>query len=125
MNKTIDELIQLAKNPLPKEDNLKNLSPFKQFILSTKIRSGDYPVPAYLILDKYEKWCKANDVEMLTSGLFYRQLKRNFDFKNTAKGVHYLLNPEGFDLSATNLEEILQKQRRLRKNYAEKKKEQL
>lgn len=107
MKKTISELIQLAKNPIEKK--ISKLSYIKQFILDNQIKSGDYPIPSLIIYNKYVNWCKYNNIVVKHFTTFFKDFKKYFDTKTHKNHVHYLLSPEGFDLSVQHWQEVKEK----------------
>ncbi len=104
----VEKLMEIAKTPI-KEDEFKRLPPAKRFIISSDIMDlgeRNYPIPAYLIYDRYERWCDLYKVRCLDKKAFFKELALYFNKKTTSAGVHYMMSPDGFDLSPAHAEYI-------------------
>lgn len=115
---SIQELMEIAKNPIKEVDEFKHLPPVRRFIASDKIQNGEYRIPANLIYDRYLKWCLRSKVESISAVKFFQELALYFNKIKTNQGYSYLMNPEGFDLSPEYLKIVNSNRKRI--SYAKK-----
>lgn len=97
---TPEELMEIAKLKI-KDDELKDLSPVKRFIVSEGISKGNYAVQAAIIYLRYEKWCHIFIQPVLSESKFFKEFAQYFEKKRDPAGMMYVLDNEGFD-SMTN-----------------------
>lgn len=106
-NLTAEELVELAMGepPVSPLDNLKQHSQVQQFILSDDIKPGNYLVSAMLIFDRYLRWTKLHNQDVLHERTFFRDFMRFFERVQTNTSF-YKLSVEGFNLSAEHMEKL-------------------
>lgn len=117
--KELERLMEIAKNPI-KEDQYKKLPPARRFMMSDDVQTGNYPIAAMLIYDRYMKWCDAYKIKPLDMVKFFREFALYATKKVTREGNFYLLSPKGFDLSPQYVE--LVRTRNWNKNAKQKEK---
>lgn len=96
---SIQELMEIAKNPIKEEDEFKHLPPVRRFIVSDKIQHGDYKIPAILIYDRYARWANKHKLEIISQVKFFKELALYFNKIRISEGFAYIMSPEGFNLS--------------------------
>jgi hypothetical protein len=99
---SIEELMEIAKNPLEKDKNA-DLPMIKRFIVSDNLEQGTDWVPAAVIWDRYLSWATINKITAFTLVHFFKEFKNYFNKKKFKGGVLYQLSQKGFDLSPENL----------------------
>lgn len=108
---TLEELMLIAKKPVkdPKEFN-KHLRPAKRFIISCDVKFKENSfVPAFIIYDRYERWCQLNDIKPVTVTAFFSEFKIYFKQIKKRDYIVYEIDSEGFDLSEENIAFLKQK----------------
>ena len=124
MNKmTIEELMEIAKNPLKEVDEFKHLPPVRRFIASDKIEHGDVKIPANLIYDRYLKWAANSKLETISNVKFFQELALYFNKIRTTEGYAYLMSPSGFNMSPEYLKLINADRKRISNGKKKTKKE--
>lgn len=120
---SLEELATLAKQPT-KEDELKDLTPIRRFIVSDGIVEGTYKIPASMIYQRYLKWCSLFNQEPVIQKNFFMEFKNYFNKVKIYGGWAYQMGVNGFDLSAENIQNVAPGYSRRNSNYVKNQKEQ-
>ena len=111
--KSIKELMEIAKNPLKtplrrrtsysRKESVYSVEQIRKFIEDCNLNSDiKLPILTTLIYAKYLDWCK-NNYEVSTSYLsFFKKFRLFFNMKKISTDTYYLVNPEVFDLTEEN-----------------------
>ncbi len=112
-NKTIEELIQLAKRQLKKKDKkLSKLSSVTQYKIQEKVNPGTELVSALVVFDSYIKWAYLNNEVPLTKIMFFKEFKLHFKKKTNKDGVFYLLDSVGFNLTSQHRQMLIEEHKK-------------
>ena len=108
---SVDDLMKIASKKLSKKTKvisrrLSHLDEIKQFILSEDIKSSNTPVPAVVIYDRYKRWCDLNHTKVRARNVFFKEFKNHFKSVKSGGMLRYLINPDGFDLTDSNIKRI-------------------
>lgn len=95
---TIEELMEIAKNPLTVDEN-KGLAPVRRFIIGDGVEEGTDEIPAALVWDRYLNWATINNIEVIGNVQFFKELRLYFNKKRSNNGITYSLSQNGFDMS--------------------------
>lgn len=111
----IDALMQVAKKPLKvpikkklsgadRYNTAQSVEQVRNFIEQQNLNGGitKLPIPVELIYNRYLIWCKNNFEKSTPYLTFFKKFRLFFNMKKIGGQTHYLLNPEGFDLSEQN-----------------------
>ncbi len=120
----LDDLIKIAKlkpRVAFKKDK-SDLDEVRQFITDLNIKPHSTAhVPASVIYSRYFQWSSVNNNKPRTAVFFFTRFKLHFNQKIVAGRTHYLIHPEGFDLSLesitlANVEYLKKRQKKTNKN---------
>lgn len=90
-----------------KKKKLQFTDDIKDFIFDEKLVASDRtPIPASMIYMRYVKWCELHSITVKGVSYFFGRFKLYFNSKLTGNIRYYYLSPEGFDLSAANIESV-------------------
>lgn len=117
---SVEELMALAKKKIDKQDDVKHLSDVHQFILAENLKRGEIPIPAFMIYNRYIKWVDSMNRIALSNQKFFREFKHYFTRTQDRYGIYYLMQANGFDLSAGNKAEGKRIFRNVKKSKAKK-----
>jgi hypothetical protein len=101
MNKTIEELLELASKHIPTAVDLPDsYSDVEKFIMLNQIKT-DYSkrVPVFIIYELYYVWCESNSLKPKNSNNFFKKFSKLFEKKNSNGKVVYMIDAIGMDMT--------------------------
>ena len=102
--RSVEELIEIAKNPTQKKEEIQYLSEAHRFAVHYKIEPGKYKVRSAVVYELYKKW--KDNKHLQTKTKFFREFSKIFDKWKDESYVYYLLDPSPFHLSDPIYEDI-------------------
>jgi hypothetical protein len=97
-DKTLEELIKLAKQDLKGSIQYELLDEAEKFIKFNNIKEGEAKIYTYILYDAYVKW-KGKEGQAIGKTAFFREFAKYHKPKKDWKGRYYSLNPEQFNLT--------------------------
>lgn len=97
INKSKEELIELAKKPLKKaKEILGDYDDVQKFCFMNGLKSNSTNlVPTFIVYEYYIQWCDKNDMRYLPRGEFFRKLSQMYDRIKKNGDVQYLISGQG------------------------------
>lgn len=119
-DKSLEELIRLAKKDLKGSVHYELLDEASKFIKLNNIKEGEARIYTYILYDAYVKW-KGINAETIGRTAFFREFSKHHKSKRDYKGRYYALDPKPFNLDEKTIRLAKEKYGKRKSNVKKKK----